>query len=238
MEGTCSLNMKLGQQRLSQDLSYLSFGQLVSKIRIQRNIGIQRPFIITFFPKSGTLSLSKNNEKSLISLGGKKKQREGESRAFRCIQRGSRDLLGAWYQGLSRYLETGCPNRGFIDFCVSKVWYKIHTTNKIDPIPLQILLFYARYCFVCLIKVTLQLLHLLRKVIFSKFWHKLLGVQTVKKQCSACPNDTLDALRLSPCMVYTEGSTHPPSFRSVNPAKWLPRRQGLGQDFKNACPKH
>ena len=43
--------------------------------------------------------------------------------------------------GLSRYLETGCPNRGFIDFCVSKVWYKIHTTNKIDPIPLQILLF-------------------------------------------------------------------------------------------------
>ena len=34
-------------------------------------------------------------------------------------------------QGLSRYLETGCPNRGFIDFCVSKVWYKIHTTNKI-----------------------------------------------------------------------------------------------------------
>ena len=44
-------------------------------------------------------------------------------------------------QGLSRYLETGCPNRGFVDFCVSKVWYKIHTTNKIDPIPLQILLF-------------------------------------------------------------------------------------------------
>ena len=44
-------------------------------------------------------------------------------------------------QGLSRYLETGCPNRGFIYFCVSKVWYKIHTTNKIDPIPLQILLF-------------------------------------------------------------------------------------------------
>ena len=44
-------------------------------------------------------------------------------------------------QGLSRYLETGCPNRGFIDFRVSKVWYKKHTTNKIDPIPLQILLF-------------------------------------------------------------------------------------------------
>ena len=44
-------------------------------------------------------------------------------------------------QGLSRYLETGCPNRGFIDFCVSEVWYKIHTTNKIDPIRLQILLF-------------------------------------------------------------------------------------------------
>ena len=37
-------------------------------------------------------------------------------------------------QGLSRYLETGCPNRGFIDFCVSKVWYKKHTTNKIAAI--------------------------------------------------------------------------------------------------------
>ena len=45
-------------------------------------------------------------------------------------------------QGLSRYLETGCPNRGFIDFCVSKVWYKIHTTNKIDPIPTV-----YRFCF-------------------------------------------------------------------------------------------
>ena len=44
-------------------------------------------------------------------------------------------------QGLSRYLETGCPNRGFIDVCMSKEWYKIHTSNKIDPIPLQILLF-------------------------------------------------------------------------------------------------
>ena len=43
--------------------------------------------------------------------------------------------------GLSQYLETGCPNRGFIDFWVSKVWYKVHTTNKINPIYLQILLF-------------------------------------------------------------------------------------------------
>ena len=43
--------------------------------------------------------------------------------------------MGATGQGLSRYLETGCPNRGFKDFCVSKVWYKMHTTNKIDPIP-------------------------------------------------------------------------------------------------------
>ena len=38
-------------------------------------------------------------------------------------------------------LETGCPNIGFIDFCAYKVWYKIHTTNKIDPIPLHILFF-------------------------------------------------------------------------------------------------
>ena len=43
--------------------------------------------------------------------------------------------------GLSQYLETGCPNRGFVDFCVSKVWHKVHTTNKINPIYLQILLF-------------------------------------------------------------------------------------------------
>ena len=45
--------------------------------------------------------------------------------------------------GLSQYLESGCPNGGFkfIDFCVSKVWYKVHTTNKINPIYLHILLF-------------------------------------------------------------------------------------------------
>ena len=43
--------------------------------------------------------------------------------------------------GLSQYLETGCPNRGFIDLCVSKVWYKIHTANKINPIYLHILIF-------------------------------------------------------------------------------------------------
>ena len=45
--------------------------------------------------------------------------------------------------GLSQYLETGCPNRGFIDFYVSKVWYKVHTstTNKINHKYLQILLF-------------------------------------------------------------------------------------------------
>ena len=107
-------------------------------------------------------------------------------------------------QGLSRYLETGCPNRGFIDFCVSKVWYKIHTTNKIDPIPLQILLFRpdTASCVLSKWHYSFYIFYLLRKVIFSKFWHKLLGVQTVKKQCSACPNDTLDALRLSPWLQY------------------------------------
>ena len=31
--------------------------------------------------------------------------------------------------GLSQNLETGCPNEGFIDFWVSKVWYNVHTTN-------------------------------------------------------------------------------------------------------------
>ena len=43
--------------------------------------------------------------------------------------------------GLSQYLETGCPNRGFIDFCMYKLWYKVHSANKINPIYLQILLF-------------------------------------------------------------------------------------------------
>ena len=38
---------------------------------------------------------------------------------------------------LSQDLETGCPNRGFIDVWVSKV----HTTNEINPKYLQILLF-------------------------------------------------------------------------------------------------
>ena len=57
------------------------------------------------------------------------------------MDRLTRNAIGTVVQGLSRYLETGCPNRGFIDFCVSNVWYKIHTTNKIDPMPLQILLF-------------------------------------------------------------------------------------------------
>ena len=56
-------------------------------------------------------------------------------------QRNLEELESSWIQGLSRYLETGCPNRGFIDLCVSKVWYKIHTTNKIDPIYLY------RFCF-------------------------------------------------------------------------------------------
>ena len=33
-----------------------------------------------------------------------------------------------------------------------------------------------------------------------------MGVQTVKKQCSACPNDTLDALRLSPWVPVFTGT--------------------------------
>ena len=35
---------------------------------------------------------------------------------------------------LSQELETGCPNKGFIDFWVSKVWYKVHTTSEINHI--------------------------------------------------------------------------------------------------------
>ena len=94
---------------------------------------------------------------------------------------------------LSQYLETGCPNRGFIDLCVSKLWYKVHTTNKINPIYLQILLFYASNCFVCLIKVTLQLLHRLsskknnqQQILTKTFWvsklskSSVLGVQMTR----------------------------------------------------------
>ena len=40
-------------------------------------------------------------------------------------------------QGLRQYLETGCPNEGFIDFWVSNVWYKVHTANEINHIYLQ-----------------------------------------------------------------------------------------------------
>ena len=46
-----------------------------------------------------------------------------------------------YIHGLSQYLETGCPNRAFMDFCVPKVWFKVHTTNEINPIYLQILFF-------------------------------------------------------------------------------------------------
>ena len=60
---------------------------------------------------------------------------------------GKEDLVNAQpvtidtMHSLSQDLETGCPNRSFIDFWVSKVWYKVHTTNEINPIHLQILLF-------------------------------------------------------------------------------------------------
>ena len=40
----------------------------------------------------------------------------------------------SWQHSLSQDLDIGCPNRGFIDFWVSKVWYKVHTTNEINPI--------------------------------------------------------------------------------------------------------
>ena len=70
--------------------------------------------------------------------------KQNSTRLHQSLLRSLSGLASSLYkcvQGHSRYLETGCPNRGFIDFCVSKVWYKIHTTNKIDPIPLQTLLF-------------------------------------------------------------------------------------------------
>ena len=41
------------------------------------------------------------------------------------------DLHVAGGHGLSQYLETGCPNSGFIDFCVSKVWYMVHACQTI-----------------------------------------------------------------------------------------------------------
>ena len=42
---------------------------------------------------------------------------------------------------LSQDLETGCPNEGFIDFWVSKVWYEVNTSNEINHMNLQILFF-------------------------------------------------------------------------------------------------
>ena len=51
------------------------------------------------------------------------------------------ELATPYMHGLSPDLETGCPNEGFIDFWMSKVWYKVHTTNEINHIYLQILLF-------------------------------------------------------------------------------------------------
>ena len=45
-----------------------------------------------------------------------------------------RVLAYIWKQGVQIEVE-------IIDFCVSKVWYKVRTTNKINPIHLQILLF-------------------------------------------------------------------------------------------------
>ena len=44
-------------------------------------------------------------------------------------------------QGLSQDLETGSPDGGFIDFWVSNVWYQVNTTNEINLVFLQILLF-------------------------------------------------------------------------------------------------
>ena len=38
----------------------------------------------------------------------------------------TREITVNVMHGLSQYLEIGCPNRGFIDLCVSKVWYKVH----------------------------------------------------------------------------------------------------------------
>ena len=33
---------------------------------------------------------------------------------------------------LSQDLKTGCPNIGFIDLWVSRVWYLVHTTNGMN----------------------------------------------------------------------------------------------------------
>ena len=81
---------------------------------------------------------------------------------------------------------------------MSKVWYKVHSANKINPMYLQILLFYGSNCFVCLIKVTLHLLSSKKKKSSSANSDKRLGVQTVKKQCYGCPNDTLDSKAAKP----------------------------------------
>ena len=40
---------------------------------------------------------------------------------------------------------------GFIDFCVSKVWYKVHATNDVNPIYLQILNFFRPVTALCVL---------------------------------------------------------------------------------------
>ena len=73
------------------------------------------------------------------------------------------------------------------------MWYKVHTIKEINHIYLQTLLLKGSNCFVCIVGVTLHALSS-KIVIISKSWPTFLGVQTVKKQCSGCPNDTLEAL--------------------------------------------
>ena len=51
------------------------------------------------------------------------------------------NLANIWKQGVQIF-------KAFKDFCMSKAWYKVHTTNKINPIYLQILPFKASNCFV------------------------------------------------------------------------------------------
>ena len=54
--------------------------------------------------------------------------------------------------GFSQDLEKGCPNKGFIDFRVSKLWYKVHTTIEVNHTSTDIAFLGQYYinCFGCM----------------------------------------------------------------------------------------
>ena len=120
------------------------------------------------------------------------RQLSAGSQLYKCARAKCKTVYACACHGLSQDLDRGCPNEGFINFWVSKVWYKVHTTNETNNIHLQMLLFYASNCFVwIIIGVTLHNMHYLLKLSSSanpalNFWvfklseNSVLGVQMTR----------------------------------------------------------